>query len=451
MDAHAIARPVSRQKLFMLAAYSIALLVLLLRIEAMRTEAGSALLVIVTVVVISAADVVPVWGITALLWIATPLVLWQYGSEYAVWNVVLGSFHPVLIVFFTGYAFAAAAHRHGIDERLTMAAIRIAKGDHFKLIILIAVATVWLSAWISNIAAAALMFGAVRPLLRRHLISHSQQRSVILTIAVAANLGGMATPIGTGANAIAIAAVAPVTDVTFAKWMIFAIPLTAGLVAAMVFVANLHVRPVRLHPLTSHVSVPVKQLHRPTAVVFCATVVLWVLEPLHGVAAYQIAIAAAVLLIATRAITWTDVKRLDWGTLILIAGGIGIGTVMSESGAAHAIVNALPITGQRPTLSLFFFCLLSATLAGVMSNTGTAALLIPVAMTLLPNPSTAILIALATTLGFPFSISTPPNAMAVQYGVRPGDFVRVSLPAMIGGCLLLALTGRYALGLLGVP
>jgi hypothetical protein len=71
-------------------------------------------------------------------------------------------------------------------------------------------------------------------------------------------------------------------------------------------------------------------------------------------------------------------------------------------------------------------------------------------MTLIPAPSTAILIALATGLGFPFAISTPANAMAVHYGARQRDLMLASLPAIVAGSALLALTGPAILRALGV-
>src|SRR5688500_382881 len=187
-------------------------------------EAAAALIVVAVCVIASSLPFFPPWSITLLLWIIAPLMLWRFGPAYSPWNVARGSAHSVLIVFLAGFAFAVAARRDGIDEKLTRGALRFARGNHIRLIALLAAATLWLSAWISNVAAAALMFGAVRPLLRKHVINYGQQRTAILAIAIAANLGGLATPIGTGANAIAVAAIRTETRVTFLEWIIFAVP-----------------------------------------------------------------------------------------------------------------------------------------------------------------------------------------------------------------------------------
>jgi sodium-dependent dicarboxylate transporter 2/3/5 len=413
-------------------------------------EAAAALIVVAVCVIASSLPFFPPWSITLLLWIIAPLMLWRFDPAYSPWNVARGSAHSVLIVFLAGFAFAVAARRHGIDEKLTRGALRFARGNHIRLIALLAAATLWLSAWISNVAAAALMFGAVRPLLRKHVINYGQQRTAILAIAIAANLGGLATPIGTGANAIAVAAIRTETRVTFLEWIIFAVPFAVLSITIIVGLAVLILKPPPLHPIMPRGQPAIGKFDIRTAIIFGGTVVMWLAEPVHHVETHVVAAIATALLLVTRAIGWRELKRMDWGSLLLIAGGIGIGYVMQTSGAAQTLVDLLPISADRPRLALFFLCLLSAFLASVMSNTGTAALLIPVAMTLIPAPSTAILIALATGLGFPFAISTPANAMAVHYGARQRDLMLASLPAIVAGSALLALTGPAILRALGV-
>ena len=85
-----------------------------------------------------------------------------------------------------------------------------------------------------------------------------------------------------------------------------------------------------------------------------------------------------------------------------------------------------------------------------MSNTGTAALLVQVALRLDPTPTTALLVALATSLGVPFVISTPPNAMVAARGVPSGDLLRPGLAILVGGVIALALTGPTVLALFGL-
>jgi len=449
--SHGRVSMIPRTRLYALAAYALLACLTVAFFAPIRTEAGVALLVIGMCVLISVLEIFPPWAMTVAFWLLAPLALNSFGTEYAVWRVVAGSLNPVLIVFTAGFAFAGAAQKHGIDEILTNAALRSAGGDHYKLLALIALCTVWLSAWISNIAAAALMFGTLRPMLRQKRISHSQHRSLLLVIAIAANLGGLATPIATGSNAVAVAELAADAPVNFAQWMLFGLPLTAIMVGTVTVAAVIGVRPVRWHPVQRRTPTRPRSFEPRTATIFVLTVLLWVLEPLHHVPAVWCAAGAIVALLATRAIGWHELRRLDWGALVLIMGGIGIGSIMNQSGAARVVVAALPLSGDQPELSLFVLCLLSAALASVMSNTGTAALLIPIALAVLPAPSTAILVALATSFGFPFVVSTPANAMAIRTGVRSADLLRAGLFSIALGCSLIALTGRLVLRLVGIP
>jgi sodium-dependent dicarboxylate transporter 2/3/5 len=78
-------------------------------------------------------------------------------------------------------------------------------------------------------------------------------------------------------------------------------------------------------------------------------------------------------------------------------------------------------------------------------------MLIPLAGSIDPSPSTAILIAIAASMGIPFVISTPPNAMVYGEGVRSSDLLVPGLILMILGCLLVALTGPFVMRLMGIP
>jgi sodium-dependent dicarboxylate transporter 2/3/5 len=68
-----------------------------------------------------------------------------------------------------------------------------------------------------------------------------------------------------------------------------------------------------------------------------------------------------------------------------------------------------------------------------------------------PAPSTTIIVAVACSLGVPFAISTPPNAMAIAAGVKARDLLLPGLIILVGGCALVALTGPLVLNTLGIP
>jgi sodium-dependent dicarboxylate transporter 2/3/5 len=396
-------------------------------------------------------ELVPVWVPTVILWVLTPLLLASFGAAFGPARVLAWSADPVLALFLGGFALAAAASRQGADSAVAALAIRLSGGRALRLIALVAVATAVLSMWMSNIAAAALMLGALQPMLGSQELHDSHRRALLLAVALAADVGGIATPIGSGPNAIAIAAVADRQPINFLQWMAFGVPLTVGLLAASLLLIVWRLRPAGRTPF------PAVQLARVTAgrlrslgIVFLVVIALWLTEPLHGVRAWIVSLGGAALLLVMRLIGWRDVLRMDWATLVLIAGGIALGALLEASGLVDAAASRLPFDTMAPVFRLLMLCLVSALLSALMSNTATATFLIPLALSIDPAVSTAIVVAIACSLGVPFVISTPPNAMAVGRGLRSSDLLVPGLLLMIGGCVIIALTGPFVLRLMGV-
>ena len=396
-------------------------------------------------------EAVPLWVPTLVVWAGTPLLLGGFGPEFGLPSVLRASADPVLALFFGGFALAAAAGAHGADRAVAALALRFSRGEGVRLMVLAAAATALLSMWMSNIAAAALMLGALRPVLDAEPPGGSLRRAVLLAVALGADVGGIATPIGTGPNALAIAAVEAYRPLTFVHWMALGVPLTVGLLAASLLLAALWLRPAGRVALSTDALHARVDRRVPLAAVFGAAVALWLTEPLHGVRAWVVALGAAGALLALRLLRPRDLLRLDWGTLVLIAGGIALGALLGRSGLMELIAGRLPLGSTPPALRTLALCLLAASLSALMSNTGTATVLIPLAMTLVPAPSTAVLVAVSASLGVPFVISTPPNAMAVGAGLRGRDLLFPGLVIMLGGCLLVAFTGPWVLRALGIP
>lgn len=393
-------------------------------------------------------EVVPGFVPTLLLLVAVPLALPAFEPR-----VVLGWMaDPVLALFFGGFVLGEAARVHGIDETLAAAAIRHARGRPRRLIAGLAATTAFLSMWMSNIAAAALMFACVRPLCPDDV---RLRRAVLVAVALGANLGGMATPIGSGSNAIAIASMA--LPIPFASWMAFAVPLVAAsLTVAVVLLLLLHrVGSEGVHPSPppSPPRIERRGGQRPVLVGIVAVVaiVAWIAEPLHGVDAPVVSLALAAVLFGTALVPAERLRHVDWSTLLLIAGGIGLGRLVEATGLFDPVAAALATAEQPSGVRLGALLVASASLSAVMSNTGTAALLVPLAIAVVPDvPTAPVLVALAASFGMPFVVSTPPNAMAVGAGARAGDIAVPGFVLFVGGCLVLAITGPWVLGAFGV-
>jgi solute carrier family 13 (sodium-dependent dicarboxylate transporter), member 2/3/5 len=402
-------------------------------------------------------ELVPAFVPTLLLWILVPLFLSHLEPKYSLANTLRWAADPVLALFFGGFALGVATERHGVSKRLANWAVS-KSGNSFPLFLVIVIAmTAFMSMWISNIAAAALMFAALRPVVSGLETDDRARRTLLIGTAFAANLGGMATPIGTGPNAIAIASTADSYPITFVDWMTFALPLTVGLLitayALLYFSARNGTAAWQTHAASLTFDAPPRATRAVgLTAVLGGAVVMWLTEPVHGIPAAVVSIGAAAALFLSGLLRMNDLGRIDWSTLLLIAGGITLGKLLEASGIIHVAAASLTLGEMNPYLAIFILCFASALLSALMSNTATAVLLIPLAGALMPEPSTAILIAIAASFGMPFIISTPPNAMAHgEGGVRSSDLFYPGVVIMLIGCAVVSLTGRAVLNFAGIP
>jgi sodium-dependent dicarboxylate transporter 2/3/5 len=393
-------------------------------------------------------ELLPPFAPTLVLLALAPMVLPGVAVPAAQRLVFAWAADPVLALFFGGFVMGAAAHRHGVDERIARWVVQRSAGDARRLTVLLMMGTAVLTMWMSNIAAPAMMLGAARPLLSRLESDGVTRRRLLVAIAMAANVAGMSTPLSAGPNGIAIAAVQSQVRVTFAGWLTFALPLVAGLLA----VTYLLVRPapVAVSLGTDEPAAPLSRSAKALVAIVSATIVLWLTEPLHGVPAAVVSLALAALLFSLRLVHASDLGRIDWSTLFLIAGGILMGRLTEHTGLLSLVTTAIDPASLSPLVARLILCGAAAFIAGLMSNTATSALLIPVALRIDPAPSTAILVALATSLGVPFIISTPANAMVAGEGARSRDLLLPGTVLMIVGVVLLAVTGPTVLALWGI-
>jgi sodium-dependent dicarboxylate transporter 2/3/5 len=396
-------------------------------------------------------EVVPPFVPTLVLWVAAPVLLGSSSDEFELVSVLRWSADPVLALFFGGFALSVAATRHGIDERIVAVASQFSGGHRIGLVSVAAFATAVLSMWMSNIAAAAMMIAALRPLYGGMERQEPFRRALLLAIAFGADFGGIATPVGSGPNAIAVAAASRQAPVTFLGWMMFGVPLAAALTTAAValLVARFHVHGRIVVSLPS-----IRPWSAPSiavVIVFLATVAAWLTEPLHGISSATISLATSAVLFASGLLKPEDLGQIDWATLMLIGGGLALGRLLEESGLITSAIGATNLADTPRMVALFVLVLASATLSAFMSNTATATMLVPLAAAVDPSASTVILVAVGASLGVPLVISTPPNAMAYGEGIKASDLLVPGLILMLGGCVLIALTGPAVLQRAGIP
>jgi sodium-dependent dicarboxylate transporter 2/3/5 len=244
-----------------------------------------------------------------------------------------------------------------------------------------------------------------------------------LAVPVAANVGGIGTPVGSPPNAIALGALeARGEGVSFLGWMLLAVPLMiVVLLFAWWFLTRRYIAADT--PMTLDLSSSFDR--SPAAVVFYVvaggTVLLWLTEPLHGISSSTVGFIPVVALLATQVMGGDDIKALQWPVLWLVAGGIALGAGIGASGLDAWLLGMVAWDALPLTVLVALLVAVGLGLSTVISNSATANLLIPLALSLatgLPMDATAIgvIVALACALAMALPISTPPNAVAYATG-----------------------------------
>lgn len=355
--------------------------------------------------------------------------------------------NPVIILFLGGFMIADGAEKYGLDKNLTAVMLKPFKGSAHMTVLGLMMITGILSAFMSNTATTATMFAVVIPILTS-IKSAKAKAGVALSIPLAANVGGIATPVGTPPNAIAIGALETEgIHVSFAQWTMMAAPFAlVMLVGSWILLSALFI------PRGTQIKVDVEpdwNMSRNAKIFYTVaalTIILWMTEPIHGISSNTIGFVPVAVLLSLRVMNGSDIKKLDWPVLWLVSGGIALGTGVGATGLDEWLVNsigweALGLAGVTVVMAF-----VGLGFANVMSHSAAANLLVPLAISLSATLGgsnvvmLAAVVAIATSLGMSLPISTPPNAVAYSTGmVSVKNMAIVGVIVGIAGTLLLTL------------
>ncbi len=363
-----------------------------------------------------------------------------------------------VILFLGSFALAKACVKVGVDRWLANRVLPyFGTSPKFVLLGLMCI-TAMISLWMSNTATASLMIALVFPLLTVLDTGEKFRKAILIGIPFAANLGGIGTPIGSPPNVIAFANLKNQgygDFISFGTWMLVAIPLllillfTAWFWLLRAFPASEGLS-ISLRYETMEDSGSQKKL-RFVLVGFFFTVVLWLSESFHGIPAGVVALVPLFLFTAVGILESADLRALEWDVLILVAGGIALGTGIEKSGAGiwfGELIGAQAGPGESFWVLGIFFSI-GLFLSTFLSNTATANLLVPLALpvaTLLQpgNESYAVQLVLGSALGASLAmslpVSTPPNAVAYAVGgFEIRDMAKVGVKIGLLGLVLVLL------------
>lgn len=344
---------------------------------------------------------------------------------------------PVIWLFFGGFTLAEAAHRTRLDQWMTEWTLRRCGGSPGRLLLGVMASAFLFSMFISNTAATAMLMAVLAPLSATMSEINPFKKGLILAVPLAANIGGIATVIGSPPNAIAVGSLAEIAPVPFFQWMMIGGPPALGLGLLLYIYLRIAYPSTqkRLSSLeettTPHAPTPTQQAQRYCVMaVFAATVILWMSGPLHGIPSPVISFLPITLLTVLGILREEDIRRLPWDVLLLLTGGLSLGVAVTQTGLAEWLVTQIPTDGVDAfavVVALAYFC---SILSNLMSNTAAANILIPIALAMGSGAETkyVIPIAIAASSAMCLPVSTPPNAIAYATGaVKTKDFVRAGL------------------------
>ena len=371
---------------------------------------------------------------------------------------IMASFaDPVIMLFLGGFTLAIAATKSGLDVLLAKSLIKPFGKKSENVLLGFLLITGLFSMFVSNTATAAMMLTFLTPVFAALPANGKGRIALTMSIPVAANLGGMGTPIGTPPNAIALKVL---PDISFGQWMAFMFPL-AIILLLISWRIILKFFPFSQKTIELEITGHVHRGWRMWVVscTFILTILLWVIpKDITGIDSNTVAMVPMGIFAITGVITARDLKDIDWSVIWMVAGGFALGLGMNGSGLADRAIESIPFNQWSPIIIIAISGLICYFLSNFISNTATAALLVPILAVVCKGmegslgavggmPTVIIGVAMSASAAMCLPISTPPNAIAYSTGlVEQKHMLKVGLTmgiiTMLLGYSLLFFIGK---------
>ena len=351
---------------------------------------------------------------------------------------------PVIMLFIGGFVLAIAATKTGLDAQLAKVLLR-PFGTKSEMVLLgFLLVTGLFSMFVSNTATAAMMLTFLTPVFRQLPPEGKGRIALAMSIPVAANLGGMGTPIGTPPNNIALKYLNDPEGLNmglgFGQWMMFMFPL----VVVLLFISwrlLLKFFPFSQKTVELNIDGGMQKGFQSWVVIvtFILTVVLWLSDRFTGINANTVAMLPFCIFALTGVINKRDLEQINWSVIWMVAGGFALGYGLNASGLAANAVESIPFGDFSPLLILIMGGAICYVLSNFISNSATAALLMPILAVvcgamgdkLAPIGGTGTIligVAIAASSAMILPISTPPNALAFATGyVQQKDMSKIGI------------------------
>lgn len=403
--------------------------------------------------------------------------------------------NEVIFLFLGGFILGLGMEKWGLHKRIALITVMLVGTGPKRVIGGFMIASALISMWVNNTATTIMMVPIALSVIAMVATSHAPpgtpadrapspdpnfDSTLLLGIAYASSIGGVATLIGTAPNAIMKGFVADSLgrQIGFAQWMMLGVPLVAIYLPIAWFYMTSISQPVRLKTIPGGRELfrnKFRDLGRMSTgewvvfFVFVSTVSLWLTRPLiqqwtagtplAGLNDSSIAIFAAVALFVIPvkprqgifAMDWQTAERLPWGALLLFGGGLSLAAAITANGVDTYIGQLLGGLGHLSLwLAILIVCTVVIFLTELTSNTAVTTALLPVLAAAAPSlgvdPMRLVVpAAIAASMAFMLPVATPPNAIVFASGrITIGQMARAGLGLNIMGIILITLATMLA-------
>ena len=390
-------------------------------------------------------EVIPTWTTSVVAIVSILLTTSNKGLGFLIakenvgaltnYKDVMAAFaDPVIMLFLGGFVLAFAATKVGLDVQLAKVMLKpFGTNPKFVLLGILLVIGAF-SMFMSNTATAAMMLTFLAPVFATLPKDGGGRISLALAIPIAANIGGMGTPIGTPPNAIALGALQEAGyNINFVDWMLRMVPLVVVLlIFAWVLLMKLY--PFKAKSIELKIEgAPVKVTPFQKYVVwvtFALTIFLWMGEKWFGVNSNIVAMIPFAVFSATGILKARHLEHINWAVLWMVAGGFALGTALNQTGLATKLIEIIPFSNWNALLVMLVGGLICYFLSNFISNSASANLVVPILIVVgkamqgnpvFENlggvPAMIIGIAIAASVAMCLPVSTPPNALAHSTGM----------------------------------
>ena len=401
--------------------------------------------------------------------------------------------NSTIFLFLGGFIIALTMEKWNLHKRIALVIIRLIGGGPSRIVLGFMVAAAFLSMWISNTATAIMMLPIGLAIIQEMESefgveeTHKLTLGLMLGIAYACSVGGMATLVGTPPN-LAFARIFSITfptakPIAFGTWFVMALPLSAVFVAIIwgILTKLLYRVPAHVTIDKSIVDKEYKDLgsmsfeERAVLVIFALTAVLWVFRKdlvlgfvsipgwsnlipypkLIDDGTVALVMAMLVFFIPTRSADADTptlmagehvIDNLPWGIVILFGGGFALAKGFQSTGLSNLIGQNFTGIGQlHPIVMVLIICTAMTFLTEVTSNTATTQMILPilasVAVDIQLNPLLLMIPAtLSASCAFMMPIATPPNAIVFGSGrIKIAEMARTGILINIIGIIMVTL------------